>query len=239
MIIIFALALAVGEVPPAVASPAWLLPWKDGVGYEFLWYEDQLVGKTSFRFDRAPDGAGIICKSTLEFSGRGSHLKGKFTTAFDPTLAPRAYMSSFSGGIGGRHGRGAGVIMGVHPDEIRVNVGATGKGPQRSFPVPRERYWLYGHHAIQHWAVFATAIDRSQKSTLKVFMPDFLRFASIVFTPQGTENIRGRNATRLDFDVEGLFAGQAWIDADGRLLRLRQPRADGALDIWIHTDSLK
>lgn len=224
---------------PEGAEPPWpLCPWKPGVPYQFDWYMSTTsggnapCGKTVFKVSWNAEKSGLECTGELVFSRQGAGLKGRFFTLLAPDLRPAFYMSRFVGGDKDRSGGDAGVTAAFGPKEIVCKLGTAKSSKPQHVPVPPERFWLYGHQAIQHWAIFLTALDPANPAPMKVFMPDHLRFLTITFSPEGTEETRGTVATKLAFSTE-LFAGTVWLGPDRRLLRYQQRLPNGALDIWI------
>ena len=221
----------------------WPLPWKENVAYEFEWYEGKLVGKSRFQLSWSPDRAVIACKGSLTFFGRDSYLTGTFSSAFAPDMSPLLHVSRFKGGTAGISGGGAGAIAAFTPSEIRVKLGTTKDGLKKTFPRPKDtRFWLCGHQAIHHWALFLPMVDTEKPTTISVFMPEFLGFATIALTPEGKEETRGTMASRLAFRLQGstagTFSGKVWLDQQGRLLRYQQKHQRGTLDIWIREENL-
>ncbi len=225
----------------------WPLPWKQDVTYEYDWFLTKKAGKpsgrpngtTSFTLSWDQQRAAITCKAEFAFQDGYSFLGYRFYSIFTRTLRPVLYASRAGGGVGPKAGGGAGVTAHFGADKIKVQLGVSTKSPRQEFPIPRETFWLYGHQAIHHWAIFLAMVDLKPTSldsrapiTVKTFMPDILRFVDITFTNNGTEEVKGITASRLKFNAERLFTGTVWVGPDKRMLRYQQNLAEGRLDIW-------
>ena len=230
MLVFLAVLGFLGADAPKDATPPWPLPWKEGVSYELTWYEKEPLGKSVFVCRWSDDKKSIVCKGKLDLGGRVGRLEGEFATVFAPDLSPKSHVGVFKTSD---KGIGAGVAAAFTPEEIRVTLGLAKDAPVKKLTPPKERYWLYGHQAIHHWAIFLTAVDTQKPSVLKVCMPDFLQFCDIAFTPEGTEEIRGVTATRLAFNAQGMFQGKVWVGPDKRLLRYQQKNSIGFTEIWV------
>jgi hypothetical protein len=228
----------------AAPEPRWLLPWKEHVTYEFAWYlsvdssrkdSGEPDGRTTFTLTWNKNKTGIECPADLDLNQQGSLLKMSFFTIFNLELKPAFYVSRViketTGGAAG--GGSAGVVAAFREKDISVRLGTNKNQKTEHIPRPTDPFWLYGHQAIQHWAVFLAFLDPAKPSSVKVFMPDILRFITITFSPEGPEEIRGMTATRLAFNAEGLFSGRVWLGPDRRLLRYEQRLPNGSLNIWI------
>ncbi len=229
------------ELPPPDASaapkepsPPWPLPWKEGVKYEFTWYTKEPVGKSDFTLVWSDDKKTLLCRGSIDLTGVGTRLNGTLVTGFRPDLSPTFHASTFKGGRGGTYGSGAGVIAKFAEKEIAVTLGISEKAPVTKLEPPARRYFLYGHQAIHHWALFLTAADTAKPSVVTVCMPDFLRFCDIAFTPEGAEELRGVATTRLAFNAGGLFEGTVWLDPEKRLIRYQQKNLNGFTDVWLN-----
>jgi len=244
---VLVLFLAADSAPPAGKAPKWPLPWAPEVPHVYQWYMTTASeppgpepnGTTTFTLQWDRRKQAIISKGDLNFRTKGSALRGRFFTLFDPDLKPVLYVSRFAGTTAGRRTGAAGVNAAFGPKTIRIRLGTSSKSPVEKLPAPKVRYWLYGHQAIQHWAVFCSTLKRTEPSTITVIVPDILRFVRISFTPDGTEEIRGTKAFRLKFQAEGLFNGTVWIGPNGRLLRYRQVLPNGTLNIWLKAEEAK
>jgi hypothetical protein len=251
MSILFLLLTASGTPasPAKAVDTPWPLPWKENVSYEFVWHLTKTSsatdregpnGTTTFSLRRDPKRPRITCKAELRFRDGAATLNCRFFSVYSADLRPRFFASRTSGGRPGNTGGGVGTTAAFGDTAIAVRRGASKKATTDRVAVPEEPFWLYGHQAIHHWAIFLPFLDTAPGSlapaapkTMKVFMPDILRFITITFTPDGTEETRGVEATRWKFNAEGLFSGKVWLGPDRRLLRYQQRLPDGHLDIWI------
>jgi len=221
------------EAAPAEPVPAWPLPWNQGVTYRYTWYTNEPIGQSSFSLNWSEDRKTLLCKGAIDLRGVNPRLDGAFVSGFRPDLHPTFHAGTFRGAQAGAQGVGAGVVAKFGEKEVVVTFGFGPKAPEMKLAPPAQPYFLYGHQAIHHWALFLTAVDTAKPSVVKVCMPDFLRFCDIAFTPEGAEELRGVTATRLAFDAGGLFRGKVWLDPRKRLLRFQHKNETGFTDIWL------
>ncbi len=246
------LLVCLSSATPAEAPHTpWPLPWKPDITYKYIWYfQNEEKGFSTFTLHHDKKKKRITCQGELSHSDKVSNLHGWFISVYKENMEPASYMSGFSGKQGVQKGGDAGIIAFFKDKEIVLQYGNL-KGKKETFPRPEEKFYIYGHHAIHHWAFFTPFIDRDKKTIVKVFTPD-LRFSSdkeelvsLTFTPEEKERTRGLDATRLSFTAETskkgnlLFSGKVWIDPKGRMLRYQQTSNLGVLNIWIAKESLK
>ena len=245
--------LAAGS--PAV--PAWLFPWKEEVAYQYTWRlnrqsssgatgaAERPHGTTTFTLTWNESKTAVKCDAKLAFAYGSAKLDAVFSDIYDPELRPRLYVSRVTGGRPGKMGGGVGVnaVFDWEKREVRILLGTRKKDPVRTMTIPAEPFRLCGTQAFHHWALFVPFLDVTKKSTVKAITPGILEYLNLIFTPDGTEETRGVEATRLDFTANGrsgvLYKGTIWVGPSKRLLRYQQRLPDGLLDIWITPESME
>lgn len=206
-------------------KPQATLPFPEGKTVRYRWtLKGQEVGESYFSWQKYKHG-GIQVDGRLEYSGMGAQLYVTAKTLLDAEMRPirlDLFLRGAAAAVnipGGRR-----VEVDFQDESAAVKITNLAGGPpierEREIPVP---YAVYANNAFEHFVLLAPQIAASGSTTsIRVFMPGRDEVFSLRFNRQKPAADSGSDGLSRWKFAHTTFAGEVWIDKQGRLKRYQQ-----------------